>query len=183
MVTFLVSTFSWVSSVIFGKLRTLLPRIHVHALIYVAEAMVHAPKVNQNIPFFRVVKKLCATYIRACHCRKTPNCAMQRFHTEQKFEQNFINCSILHYNGLDSYYNNNNPCAMLLFSRQRSEGSMAAKRYNYTLNFKSKVSIPYRGACTYLRIRCCMHLYTKRLFHHQKSAATYTVCIKTSNAC
>ena len=54
-------------------LITVLPRFHVHALIYVAEALVHAPKASPNSHFFGDEKCRPATYISACHCRETSN--------------------------------------------------------------------------------------------------------------
>ena len=47
----------------------------MHALIYVTEALVHAPKASPNSPFFDDEKYRSATYISACHCRETSNSA------------------------------------------------------------------------------------------------------------
>ena len=42
---------------------TLLPRIRVHAPVHVAEAQVHAPRVNQNFHFLSKKKKtVCYVY-------------------------------------------------------------------------------------------------------------------------
>ena len=43
---------------------TVLTRIHVHAHIYVTEAMVHAPKASLNSPFFN--KKISIYYVYKC---------------------------------------------------------------------------------------------------------------------